>query len=327
MKNFNLAILGATGLVGQKMKLILEQKNLPIDNIYFYASKNSKDKDIYFKGQKHKILELSEENLKDKNIHYALGALDSDLSLIFSPICEKYGITVIDNSSAYRMKDEYPLIVPEINMDKINGNKIIASPNCSTIQSVVALNPIYKKYGIKRIIYTTYQAVSGSGVNGIDDLRAGDWLGENKFYPHQISHNILPHIDSFLDDGYTKEEMKMINETKKILGDDSLKITATTCRVPVFESHMVSIVVETKKEFDLKDIFEMFKNEEGIILYDDVKNNIYPMPTITTGRDEVYVGRIRRDHSVENGLNFICVADNTRKGAALNTIQILEKLI
>lgn len=325
---FNLAIFGATGLVGQKMKLILEERNLPIENIYFFASKNSAGKTISFKGKNYVIEELNEENLKNKNINFALSALDSDLAREFAPIAAKYNITTIDNSSAFRMDSDISLVVPEINSEELKkGDKIIASPNCSTIQSVVALYPIYRKYGIKRIIYTTYQAVSGSGVNGIDDLKTGIWGGENHFYPHQIAYNILPHIDVFLEDGYTKEEMKMINETKKIFGDDSLKITATTARVPVFESHLVAINVETIKPFEIKDIFEDFKNEPGIVLCDDVKNNIYPMPIVSAGKDEVFVGRIRRDNSVENGINFMCAADNTRKGAALNTIQILEKLI
>ncbi|WP_268761868.1 aspartate-semialdehyde dehydrogenase [Anaerosphaera aminiphila] len=328
MGKFNLAIFGATGLVGQKMRTILEERNLPIENIYFFASKNSAGKIINFQSKNYTIEELSEENLKDKNIDYALCALESPLAKEFLPMATKYGITVIDNSSAFRMNDEIPLIVPEINpQESSKGNGIIASPNCSTIQSVVALYPIYKKYGIKRIVYTTYQAVSGSGINGIEDLYRGIWAGENNFYPHQIAYNVLPHIDDFLDDGYTKEEVKMIDETKKIFNDESLKITATAVRVPILNSHAVSINVETKKPFDLEEVFNDFRNEPGIVLYDDVKNNIYPMPTITTGEDEVYVGRIRRDNSVENGLNLFSVADNTRKGAALNTIQILEYLI
>ncbi|WP_138160549.1 aspartate-semialdehyde dehydrogenase [Peptoniphilus catoniae] len=325
--SINLAIFGITGLVGQKMKSILEERNIDIDNIYFFASAKSADKKIKFKGKEYTIEELSEENLKDKNIDYALCALDSKLSLEFSPIAQKYNITVIDNSSAYRMYDDIPLVVPEINGDKAMGHTLIANPNCSTIQSVVPLNPIYKRYGIKRIIFSTYQAVSGSGTAGIEDLKRGMWGGENKCYPYQIAGNAIPHIDDFLDTGYSKEEMKMVNETRKILGDQNIAITATTVRIPVFESHMVSINVETEKPFDLKDIFKIFEEEEGIVLYDDVKNNIYPMPIITAGKDEVYVGRIRRDMSVENGINFISVADNTRKGAALNTIQILEYIL
>ena len=315
-------------MVGQKMKLILEERNLPIKNIYFFASEKSAGKEISFMGNDYIIEELCEENIKNKDIDYALSALDSDLANTFAPIAAKYGITTIDNSSAFRMNEDISLVVPEINKEELKkDNKIIASPNCSTIQSVVALYPIYKKYGIKRIIYTTYQAVSGSGVNGINDLRTGIWGGENNFYPHQIAYNILPHIDDFLDDGYTKEEMKMVNETKKIFNDYDLKITATAARVPVINSHLVAINVETEKDFNLDDIFNLFKEEEGIVLYDDVKNNIYPTPLESAGKNEVFVGRIRRDESIENGLNLICVSDNTRKGAALNTIQILEELI
>ncbi|RVU54096.1 aspartate-semialdehyde dehydrogenase [Anaerosphaera multitolerans] len=328
MRKFNLAIFGATGLVGQKMRTILEERNLPIENIYFFASKNSAGKTINFQSKNYHIEELSEENLKNKKIDYALCALESPLAKEFLPMAAKYGITSIDNSSAFRMVDDIPLVVPEINASETSkGKGIIASPNCSTIQSVMALYPIYKKYGIKRIIYTTYQAVTGSGIGGIEDLYRGIWAGENDFYPHQIAYNVLPHIDDFLDDGYTKEEMKMVDETKKILNDQSLRITATAARVPVLNSHMVAINVETEKPFDIDEIFEDFRNEPGIVLYDDVKNNIYPMPTVTTGKDEVYVGRIRRDNSIENGINFLSVADNTRKGAALNTIQILEYLI
>lgn len=326
--SFNLAILGATGLVGEKMRLILEEKNLPIDEIFLFASKRSAGEKIKFMGEDKEVLELNEENLKKNKIDFALGALDSSLAKKFLPICDNLNIKVIDNSSAYRMDDDKPLVVPEINAEEAKyGGNIIPSPNCSTIQSVVALKPIYENYGIKRIIYTTYQAVSGSGKDGLKDLENGLNGEKNKFYPYQIAGNVLPHIDDFLDSGYSKEEMKMINETKKIFHDDNLRITATTMRVPVKESHVVSINVETKKNFHLKDIFELFEKEDGIILYDDVKNNIYPMPIITSGKNEVFVGRIRRDESVENGINLICVADNTRKGAALNTIQILETLI
>ena len=325
---FNLAIFGATGLVGQKMKLILEEKKLPINNIYFFASENSAGKNISFMGKNYIIEELSEENLKNKDIDFALSALDSGLAKTYAPIAAKYNIITIDNSSAFRMDDNISLVVPEINSEELKkDNLIIASPNCSTIQSVIALYPIYKKYGIKRIIYTTYQAVSGSGVNGISDLKTGIWGGDAEFYPHQIAYNIIPHIDDFLDDGYTKEEMKMVNETRKIFNNNDLKITATAARVPVFNSHLVAINVETEKPFNLDDIFSDFRNEEGIVLYDDVKNNIYPTPLDSAFKDEVYVGRIRRDNSIENGLNLMCAADNTRKGAALNTIQILENLI
>ncbi len=323
--SYNLAILGATGHVGQKMIEILEEKKLPIDEIYFFASKRSAGNKIKFLNKDYEIIELTEENLGKCKIDFALSALDAKLSKEFSPVVAKNGGVVIDNSSAYRNEDGYPLIVPEINPEEAFKNKgIIASPNCSTIQSVVALEPLYKKYGIERIIYTTYQAVSGSGKKGTEDLNRGIKREDPKFYPYPIAFNILPHIDDFLDTGYTKEEMKMVNETRKIFGDNDLKITATAVRVPVYNSHCVAINVELKKPFEIEDIFEMYKNFPGIVLMDDVKNNVYPMPIDADGKDDVYVGRIRRDDSVENGLNLWCVADNVRKGAALNTIQILE---
>ena len=323
--SYNLAVLGATGHVGQKMIEILEEKKLPIDEIYFFASKRSAGNKIKFLNKDYEIIELTEENLGKCKIDFALSALDAKLSKEFSPVVAKNGGVVIDNSSAYRNEEGYPLIVPEINPEEAFKNKgIIASPNCSTIQSVVALEPLYKKYGIERIIYTTYQAVSGSGKNGTEDLHRGIKGEEPKFYPHPIAFNILPHIDDFLDTGYTKEEIKMVNETRKIFGDNDLKITATAVRVPVYNSHCVAINVELKNPFEIEDIFEMYKNFPGIVLMDDVKNNVYPMPIDADGKDDVYVGRIRRDDSVENGLNLWCVADNVRKGAALNTIQILE---
>ena len=323
--SYNLAVLGATGHVGQKMIEILEEKKLPIDEIYFFASKRSAGNKIKFLNKDYEIIELTEENLGKCKIDFALSALDAKLSKEFSPVVAKNGGVVIDNSSAYRNEEGYPLIVPEINPEEAFKNKgIMASPNCSTIQSVVALEPLYKKYGIERIIYTTYQAVSGSGKNGTEDLHRGIKGEEPKFYPHPIAFNILPHIDDFLDTGYTKEEIKMVNETRKIFGDNDLKITATAVRVPVYNSHCVAINVELKNPFEIEDIFEMYKNFPGIVLMDDVKNNVYPMPIDADGKDDVYVGRIRRDDSVENGLNLWCVADNVRKGAALNTIQILE---
>lgn len=323
--SYNLAVLGATGHVGQKMIEILEERRLPIDEIYFFASKRSAGNKIKFLNKDYEIIELTEENLGKCKIDFALSALDAKLSKEFSPVVAKNGGVVIDNSSAYRNEEGYPLIVPEINPEEAFKNKgIIASPNCSTIQSVVALEPLYKKYGIERIIYTTYQAVSGSGKNGTEDLNRGIKGEDPKFYPYPIAFNILPHIDDFLDTGYTKEEMKMVNETRKIFGDNDLKITATAVRVPVYNSHCVAINVELKKPFEIEDIFEMYRNFSGIVLMDDVKNNVYPMPIDAEGKDEVYVGRIRRDDSVENGLNLWCVADNVRKGAALNTIQILE---
>lgn len=323
-----LGIFGATGLVGQSMLKILEDRPTFKDvDLVLFASARSAGKVVSYRGKDLVIEELSEENIKKAQLDYVLSALDASLAAKFLPIAAREGVICIDNSSNFRMDEDKPLVVPEINLASIKeGDKIIASPNCSTIQSVIPLKPIYDHFGIKRIIYTTYQATSGSGVGGLRDLEEGVKGEEPTTYPYPIAYNLLPHIDSFLDNGYTKEEMKMINETRKILGDDSLAITATAVRVPVKYSHAVAINVETKKPFSLEEVRKVLEDFEGIILEDDPTKNIYPMPLNVAGKDEVYVGRIRRDESIENGLNLWCVADNTRKGAALNTIQILEKV-
>ncbi|HGG0418572.1 aspartate-semialdehyde dehydrogenase [Clostridium botulinum] len=326
--NYNVAVVGATGMVGRKFIEILESRNFPIENIYFFASKRSAGKTLKFKTSEILVEELKEDNIKNKKIDFALFSAGGDISKEFAPVFVKYGATVIDNSSAWRMNPEVPLVVPEVNAEDIKWNNgIIANPNCSTIQALVALKPLHDKYKIKRIIYSTYQAVSGAGLSGFNDLKNG-YTGEpQKKFPYAIAGNILPHIDVFLENGYTKEEMKMIDETKKMLHDDSLKITATTARVPVFHGHSESINVELEKPFELEDIFEIYKNAEGIVLKDDVDNLVYPMPVDVAGHDEVYVGRIRRDFSLDNGLNLWVVADNIRKGAALNAIQIAEHII
>ncbi|GAE03600.1 aspartate-semialdehyde dehydrogenase [Clostridium botulinum B str. Osaka05] len=326
--NYNVAVVGATGMVGRKFIEILESRNFPIENIYFFASKRSAGKTLEFKASEILVEELKEDNIKNKKIDFALFSAGGDISKEFAPVFVKYGATVIDNSSAWRMNPEVPLVVPEVNAEDIKWNNgIIANPNCSTIQALVALKPLHDKYKIKRIIYSTYQAVSGAGLSGFNDLENG-YTGEPpKKFPYAIAGNILPHIDVFLENGYTKEEMKMIDETKKMLHDDSLKITATTARVPVFHGHSESINVELEKPFELEDIFEIYKNAEGIVLKDDVDNLVYPMPVDVAGHDEVYVGRIRRDFSLDNGLNLWVVADNIRKGAALNAIQIAEHII
>lgn len=325
---FNVAIVGSTGMVGRKFIEVLEQRNFPVNNLYLYASKKSAGSSIAFKDSNITVEELKEENIKNKSIDFALFSAGGDVSLEYAPVFAKYNATVIDNSSAWRMNKEVPLVVPEVNPEDIKWNKgIIANPNCSTIQAVAALKPLYDKYGIKRIIYSTYQAVSGAGMGGYNDLKEGlNGKAPNKF-PYPIANNILPHIDVFTETGYTKEEMKMINETMKILHDDTLKITATTARVPVYYGHSESINVELISEFNIEDIFELYKNSKGIILKDDVKNLVYPMPIDAEGHDEVYVGRIRRDFSIENGLNLWVVADNIRKGAASNAIQIAECII
>ena len=327
MKQYNIAVVGATGVVGQKMMQVLEERNIPVKNFYPMASKRSAGKEITFNGKKWIVEELTEHSF-DKDIDFALFSAGGSTSLQFSPIAAQNGVIVIDNSSAFRMDPTVPLVVPEVNAEaSLSNNGIIANPNCSTIQAVVALKSLYDRYGIERIVYSTYQAVSGSGVKGIADLKGGVEGKEANFYPQQIAYNCLPHIDVFADDGYTKEELKMVNETRKIFNDQSLRITATAVRVPVMFGHSESINVETKNPFEINDIFEMYKNDSSVVLMDDIDKNIYPTPLIAEDTDEVYVGRIRRDLSVENGLNLWVVADNIRKGAATNAVQIAEYLI
>lgn len=325
----NIAVVGATGVVGSTFLKVLEERDFPFENIYMMASAKSAGKTLTFKGKEYVVEELTEHSF-DKPIDIALFSAGGSTSAKFAPIAAAHGVTVVDNSSQWRMYDDVPLVVPEVNPEDIEWNKgIIANPNCSTIQAMVALKPLQDKYGIKRIVYSTYQAVSGSGVKGINDLKNG-LEGNNEdlqAYAHPIAGNCLPHIDVFMDNGYTKEEMKMINETHKILHDDDIKITATTVRVPVFDSHSESINIELEKPFELEDVVECFRNFPGLIVQDDVENNVYPLALDAAGTDEVYVGRIRRDFSVENGINIWVVADNIRKGAATNAVQIAEKLL
>lgn len=321
---YNVAVVGATGNVGRKFLEILAERNFPIKELYLFASKRSAGKTLKFKGEELIVEELCESNIINKKIDFALFSAGGSVSLEFAPIFSKNGAIVIDNSSAWRMDKNVPLVVPEVNPEDVDWhNGIIANPNCSTIQAMVALKPIYDKYGIKRIVYSTYQAVSGAGIQGILDLKEGT----TKKFPFPILGNVIPHIDVFLDNGYTKEEIKMIEESKKILHDDSLKITATTVRVPVLNSHSESINVELNSSFELEDVVNLFNTSKGIIVHDDVENLKYPTPLELSGNDAVYVGRIRRDFSLDNGLNLWVVADNIRKGAALNAIQIAELLI
>lgn len=328
MKKINLAVVGATGMVGRTFLKVLEERDFPYDNLYLFASKRSAGTKLKCKGKEYEVEELTENSFK-RDIDIALFSAGGNISLKYSPIAAKDGVVVVDNSSAFRMDDNVPLVVPEVNPEDIEKhNGIIANPNCSTIQAMVALKPLHEKYGIKRIVFSTYQSVSGSGVNGVSDLDEGlKGNTQNKAYSHPIANNCIPHIDVFKENGYTKEEMKMINETKKILNDDEIKITATAVRVPVYYAHSESVNVELKNSFELEEIFEIYKNSEGIILKDDVNNDVYPLATEAEGTDEVYVGRIRKDFSIENGLNMWVVADNIRKGAATNTVQIAEKLI
>ncbi|MDI3536667.1 MAG: aspartate-semialdehyde dehydrogenase [Eubacteriaceae bacterium] len=327
MKTYNVAVVGATGMVGQKMLQVLAELKFPVNNLYPMASSRSAGKEITFNGKNYVVEELCDEAF-DKDIDIALFSAGGSTSERFSPVAAKKGVIVIDNSSAWRMDPEVPLVVPEVNPEDLDWHKnIIANPNCSTIQAVVALKPLYDNYGIDRIVYSTYQAVSGSGVKGYADLENGIKGEENAFYPHPIAYNALPHIDVFLDNGYTKEEMKMVNETQKILHDDSLRITATTVRIPVFYSHSESINVELKKDFEVAEVQALMAKSPGIILQDDPENNVYPLARIAENHDEVYVGRIRRDFSVDHGLNMWVVADNIRKGAASNAVQIAFELI
>ncbi len=323
MSKFNIAVVGATGLVGSTIVKILEERNFPVNNIYFFSSKKSAGSTINFNNNDYIVEELNEKSF-DKDIDFALLAAGGAVSEKYAKIAVDKGVKVIDNSSIFRMDKDVPLVVPEVNPEEIEWNKgIISNPNCSTIQSVVALKPLHDKFKIKRIIFSTYQAVSGSGIGGLKDLEEGNI----ECYPYQIQYNVLPHIDSFLENGYTKEEMKMINETKKILKDDNLKITATTVRVPVKYSHSISINLEFENSFEMEEIYEALKNAPGVIVKDDVANKIYPMPIDVEGKDEVYIGRIRRDFSIDNGINIWVVADNIRKGAALNAVQIAELFI
>lgn len=325
---YNVAIVGATGNVGRKFLSILEEREFPVKNLYLFASARSKGKKMTFKGKEYIVEETIEENIKSKDIDFALFSAGGDTSLEFAPIFSKYGAVVIDNSSAWRMDPKVPLVVPEVNPEDIKWhNGIIANPNCSTIQAMPVLKVINDKYGLKRVVYSTYQAVSGAGIQAIRDLEDGMKGIAPKKFPKPIVGNVLPHIDVFLENGYTKEEMKMINETRKILHIDDLKVTATTVRVPVLNSHSESINVETINPFELEDVIKTLEEAPGVTVWNDVENLQYPTPLEVTDKDDVYVGRIRRDFSINNGLNLWVVADNIRKGAALNAVQIAELMI
>ena len=350
MKKYKLAIVGATGLVGRTVLKVLEERNLPINEYVLFASKNSSGKVINFMNRDYIVRELTETSF-DEGFDFAIFSAGGETSKKYSPIASSKGCIVVDNSSAFRMDKNVPLVVPEVNSYAIkNHNGIIANPNCSTIQAVCALKPLDDKYKIKRIVYSTYQAVSGAGRNGLIDLENGiknhltnlayddgklDYYNllnsDNSNYQlekfsYPIFSNCLPHIDVFLDNGYTKEEEKMINETRKILDKPDLKITATTVRVPVFNSHSESINVEFENDFELSELVDTLKHSPNLIVENDPKNNIYPLSSNASGHDEVFVGRIRRDESVPFGINLWVVADNIRKGAATNAVQIVEEL-
>ena len=320
------AVVGATGLVGAKMLRVLEERNFPVTQLLPVASERSWGKKVSFRGKEWTVMSADEAIARKPALALfsAGGAASGELAPRFAAA----GCRVVDNSSFWRMDPEVPLVVPEINPDAIGPeNYIIANPNCSTIQMVLPLAPLHKAYGIKRIVVSTYQSVTGAGQRGIEQLEAERAGGSGSKFPHPIDLNILPHIDSFLPDGYTKEEMKMVNETRKILGDSSIAVSATTVRVPVKGGHSESVNVEFLKPFQLKDAVQLMADMPGVVIQDKPEENLYPMPLTAWEKDEVFVGRIRRDSSVENGLNLWCVSDNIRKGAATNAVQIAQLLL
>tara|TARA_B100000029_G_scaffold15595_1_gene16135 strand:+ start:573 stop:1562 length:990 start_codon:yes stop_codon:yes gene_type:complete len=321
------AVVGATGLVGRVMLQLLEERKFPLDDLIPVASKNSIGQSISFKDKNYPVVSIEEAIKLQPEI--ALFSAGGSTSLEWAPKFAENGTKVIDNSSAWRMDLSKKLIVPEINSNDLKkDDMIIANPNCSTIQMVVAIGPLHNKYSIKRLIISTYQSVSGTGKNAVDQLnKETNQDIVEQVYPYQIYQNLLPHCDVFEEGGYTKEEIKLINETRKILNDDSIKITATAVRVPIEKCHGESINLEFHNEFQLADVLETLNSSPGLKVVDDINNNLYPMPIDAANNDEVYVGRIRRDNSVENGLNLWIVSDNLRKGAATNTIQIAEALI
>lgn len=322
-----IAVVGATGLVGTKMLEVLAERNFPITELIPVASEKSVGKEISYQGKKYKVCSMADAIAAKP--HIALFSAGGGTSLEWAPKFAEAGITVIDNSSAWRMDETKKLVVPEINAHELKTtDKIIANPNCSTIQMVVVLNPLHKKYNIKRVIVSTYQSVTGTGVKAVTQLMNERSNVEGEMaYKYKIDLNVIPQIDVFTDNGYTKEEMKMIKETQKIMGDNSIKVTATTVRIPVMGGHSESVNIEFENEFDVKDVFEIMKNTKGVILQDDIANQIYPMPMNAHNKDEVFVGRIRRDETQVKTLNLWIVADNLRKGAATNAVQIAEYLV
>jgi aspartate-semialdehyde dehydrogenase len=323
-----IAVVGVTGMVGQEMLRVLEERKVPVTTLIPVASSRSIGKKIQFNKQDYAVIGMQEAI--DLVPDIAIFSAGGSTSLKFAPEFAKVGTTVIDNSSAWRMSEAHKLIVPEINANTLTKeDKIIANPNCSTIQMVLALAPLHKKYGIKRLVISTYQSVTGTGKQAVEQMmqeRAGEKV-ENPAYPHKIDMNILPHIDVFLEKDYTKEEMKMVNETHKILGDKNIQITATAVRIPVMGGHAESVNVEFENDFDINELRDVLKQTDGVLVVDNPKENQYPMPIDAHGKDEVFVGRLRRDHSQKNTLNMWIVADNLRKGAATNAVQIAEYLL
>ncbi len=327
------AVVGATGLVGTKMLQVLAERNFPVTELVPVASEKSVGKEVEFKGNNYKVVSMTDAIAAKPAV--AIFSAGGSTSLEWAPKFAEAGITVIDNSSAWRMDPAKPLVVPEINADVLTAkDKIIANPNCSTIQMVVALNPLHKKYGIKRIVVSTYQSVTGTGVKAVDQLkgeRIKEVKGESTVYPmaykYPIDLNVIPQIDVFLDNGYTKEEMKMVKETCKIMRDDSIRITATTVRIPVMGGHSESVNVEFANDFDLPEVKALLQSAPGVVVVDDPATQQYPMPMDAQEKDEVFVGRLRRDESQPNTLNMWVVSDNLRKGAATNAVQIAEYLL
>jgi aspartate-semialdehyde dehydrogenase len=331
-EKYVVAVVGATGAVGNEMIRTLEQRDFPVDTLRLFASERSIGKKLEYKGAKTAVEALEEGSFK--GIDIALFSAGGERSREWAPVAARSGCVVVDNSSQWRMDPEVPLVVPEVNPEDIKKHKgIIANPNCSTIQMVVVLKPIHDAASIKRVVVSTYQSVSGTGLKAMEEL-AGQTRDILNFkeptisvYPHQIAFNALPHIDSFLESGYTKEEMKMVNETRKIMGDSSIKVTATTVRIPVFRCHAESLNIETERKITADEARAVLSAAPGIIVYDAPEKNIYPLPVDVADRDETYVGRVREDDTVECGINMWIVADNLRKGAALNAVQIAEKLV
>ncbi|HMK27639.1 MAG TPA: aspartate-semialdehyde dehydrogenase [Chitinophagaceae bacterium] len=321
------AVVGATGLVGSKMLQVLAERNFPVTELIPVASERSVGKEVEFKGIKYKVVSMMDAIAAKPAI--AIFSAGGSTSLEWAPKFAEAGITVIDNSSAWRMDPSKPLVVPEINADVLTAkDKIIANPNCSTIQMVVALNPLHKKYGIKRIVVSTYQSVTGTGVKAVIQLlneRKG--IDGERAYKYPIDLNVIPQIDVFLENGYTKEEMKMVKETCKIMRDDSIRVTATTVRIPVMGGHSESVNVEFEKDYDLNEVKLLLQSSRGVVVVDDPANQLYPMPMDAHEKDEVFVGRLRRDESQANTLNMWIVSDNLRKGAATNAVQIAEYLV
>lgn len=331
-EKYVVAVVGATGAVGNEMIAVLEEREFPVETLRLFASERSEGVRLNFKGEEIPVETLKEDSFK--GIDIALFSAGAERSRIWAPVAAKSGCVVIDNSSQWRMDPEVPLVVPEVNSHDLKWHKgIIANPNCSTIQMVVALKPIHDVAKIKRVIVTTFQSVSGTGKKAMDELLQQTVALLNfkdieiKVYPHQIAFNVLPHIDKFLDNAYTKEEMKMVLETQKIMGDSSIKVTATTVRVPVFRGHSESVNIETEQKLSAQQVRELLSKAPGVIVIDNPEKNEYPLPIYASGKDEVFVGRIREDESIANGINMWVVSDNLRKGAALNAVQIAEELI